>query len=84
MNSIRDPLPKVKEIVCEILDISPGDLTETSLFKEEHGADSLQMFELLAALEQELGVTIPDAELPAMVNLASIARLLETFRVASA
>ena len=62
----------VKEIVCEILEIDADEVTETSLFNEEHGADSLRAIEILAALEKGLNVTIDQAELSRMVNLQGV------------
>ena len=35
-----DMRAKVKDIVCDILELEPGEVTETSMFVEEHGADS--------------------------------------------
>lgn len=63
---------QAKEIVCEILEIEPDEVTETSLFKEEHDADSLRAIEILAALERTFGVTIDQAELAEMVNLQGV------------
>jgi acyl carrier protein len=62
----------VKEIVCEILEIDTDEVTEISLFKEDHGADSLRAIEILAALERGLHVTIDQAELSRMVNLEGV------------
>jgi acyl carrier protein len=78
VQTITNPMPRVKEIICEVLDIDQSQLTETSLFKEELGADSLQAFEIFAALEHELGIEIPTDEANKMVNLVNIARYLET------
>lgn len=63
---------QIKEIVCEILEIEPADVTLTSLFKEDHDADSLRAIEILAALERTLGITIDQAELSRMVNLEGV------------
>lgn len=62
----------IKEIVTEILEIDPDDVTETSLFKEEHDADSLRAIEILAALEKEFNLVIPQAQLSRMVNLNGV------------
>lgn len=62
---------QIKEIVCDILELEPNEVTETSLF-EDHGADSLGAIEILAALERTLHVTIDQAELSRMVNLEGI------------
>jgi acyl carrier protein len=63
---------KIRDIVSEILEIEPAEMTETSLFKEDHEADSLLAIEILAALEREFRVTIDQAELPRMVNLTAV------------
>ncbi|WP_432080183.1 acyl carrier protein [Streptomyces sp. WAC 04229] len=63
---------EIKEIVCDILEIEEDEVTETSLFKEEHDADSLRAIEILAALERTQRVTIDQAELSRMVNLEGV------------
>lgn len=63
---------KIKLNICEILEIDPSDVTETSLFKEDHEADSLLAIEILAHLEQEFSVVIDQSELPRLVNLESV------------
>jgi acyl carrier protein len=63
---------QIKEIVCDILEIDEDEVTETSLFKEEHDADSLRAIEILAALERTQNVTIDQAELSRMVNLEGV------------
>lgn len=62
----------IKEIVCDILEIDEDEVTKTSLFKEEHDADSLRAIEILAALERTQKVTIDQAELSRMVNLEGV------------
>ncbi|MCJ0871741.1 acyl carrier protein [Streptomyces sp. AP-93] len=63
---------EIKEIVCDILEIEEDEVTETSLFKEDHDADSLRAIEILAALERTQHVTIEQGELARMVNLAGV------------
>ncbi|AQA12099.1 acyl carrier protein [Streptomyces samsunensis] len=62
----------IKEIVTDILEIDPDEVTETSLFKEEHDADSLRAIEILAALEKTFNVVIDQSELARMVNLRGV------------
>ncbi|MGC4809214.1 acyl carrier protein [Micromonospora sp. DT228] len=68
---------RVIDIVSEILEIDPDELSETSLFKEDHDADSLRAIEILAALEREFKVEIDQAELARMVNLAGIYQVVD-------
>lgn len=63
---------EIKEVVCDILEIDEDEVTETSLFKEEHDADSLRAIEILAALERTQKVTIDQSELSRMVNLEGV------------
>ncbi|MCG0286475.1 acyl carrier protein [Streptomyces sp. PSAA01] len=62
----------IKEIVTDILEIDPDEVTETSLFKEEHDADSLRAIEILAALEKTFNIVIEQSELSRMVNLRGV------------
>jgi acyl carrier protein len=68
----EERLSVIQEIVCDILEIEEDEVTETSLFKEDHNADSLRAIEILAALEKEFGVVINQSELPRMVNLKGV------------
>jgi acyl carrier protein len=63
---------QIKDMVCDILEVEPDEVTLTSLFVEEHDADSLRAIEILAGLERTFGITIEQAELARMVNLAGV------------
>jgi acyl carrier protein len=68
-----DPtLAKVKKIVCDRLELDEGEVTLTSLFHEEHGSDSLQSIEILAALESEFDVEIDQAQMVRMINVQGV------------
>ena len=62
----------IKELVCDILELEEDEVTETSLFKEDHDADSLRAIEILATLEKTFQIRIPQEELPRMVNLQGV------------
>ncbi|MGW7050426.1 acyl carrier protein [Streptomyces sp. NPDC054887] len=66
----------VKKIVCEILEVEPGELTETTVFSEEFGIDSLAIIEIMTAIEDSLGITVDQAEAKRMVSLAAIYEVL--------
>ena len=71
-----DDRQQIKEIVCNILEVEPDEVTETSMFTEDHDADSMRLIEILSALELRLNVTIEQSEMPRMVNLAGIYEVL--------
>ena len=66
---------RITELVCEQLDLEPGTLGELELFAD-HGADSLGLLGVLAALEKEYRLTIEPAELERMDCLAGVREVL--------
>ena len=56
-------LEKMQEIIAEQLSVDADSITESSSFKEDLGADSLDLFELVMALEDEYSVEIPAEDL---------------------
>ena len=57
-----DIFENVKEIMAEQLDINPEDITEETSFINDLEADSLDIVELIMALEEEFDLEIPDEE----------------------
>jgi acyl carrier protein len=54
---------KIKEIVAEQLSCNEDEITMDTNFKDDLGADSLDLFELVMALEEEYDVEIPSEDL---------------------
>ena len=61
-------LEKMKEIIAEQLSVDADSITEASSFKDDLGADSLDLFELVMALEDEYSVEIPAEDLLGMIH----------------
>ena len=53
---------RVKKIIAEQLGVPEADVTSEKSFVADLGADSLDTFELVMALEDEFGIEIPDEE----------------------
>ena len=51
---------KMKKLIAERLEIDESKITAGSSFRDDLGADSLDTYELVYAIEEELGITIPD------------------------
>ena len=51
---------KVREIVCEQLGVGEDEVTPDASFIEDLGADSLDIVELVMAMEEEFDIEIPD------------------------
>lgn len=67
-------LEKLREIIAEQLSVDQSEIELTSNFKEDLGADSLDLFELVMALEEEYDVEIPSEELE---NIATVEDVVE-------
>jgi acyl carrier protein len=53
---------KVKELICQQLEVSPEQVREDASFVDDLKADSLAVVELVLALEQEFKIEIPDED----------------------
>lgn len=58
----QDVFEKVKKIIVEQLSVEEAEVTQEASFIEDLGADSLDIVELIMALEEEFGVEIPDED----------------------
>ena len=67
-------LERVKEIITEQLNLDGVEITEESSFKDDLGADSLDLFELVMAFEEEYGIEIPTEDLE---NIATVGDIME-------
>jgi len=72
MSATSEHLEELREIVAEILELEPQELTDTGHFMDDYGADSLRAIEMLARIEKRYRVEIPQSELPAMKDLRSV------------
>ena len=62
--SERNPvtIEKVKQIIAEQLGVDENEITPSSSFVEDLGADSLDTVELVMALEENFSIEIPDED----------------------
>ena len=65
-------LEKMKEISAEQLNCEADSITMETSFKEDLGADSLDLFELVMALEDEYSVEIPSEELQDLTTVGAV------------
>ena len=70
-------LERMREIIAEQLSVEEGSITEDSKFKEDLNADSLDLFELVMALEDEYSVEIPAEDLEKMTSVGEVMSYLK-------
>ncbi len=70
-------LNKVIEILAEKLDKDASEITAESSIKEDLGADSLDMVEIVMEIEEEFGVEIPDSAANTILTVGDAIRFIE-------
>ena len=70
-------LEKMKSIIADQLSVDAGSIQADSNFKEDLGADSLDLFELVLALEEEFGVEIPSEDLESIATVNDVMEYLK-------
>ena len=68
---------KMKEIIAEQLSVEAEGITMETSFKEDLGADSLDLFELVMALEDEYSVEIPSEDLEKLATVGDVVEYLK-------
>ncbi|MGC9383911.1 MAG: acyl carrier protein [Kosmotogaceae bacterium] len=74
----KDIFNRVKKIVADNLSVEEADITEKTSFVEDLGADSLDLVDLVMALEKELGISIDDEKLSELSTVSDVIELIET------
>ena len=69
-------LDTIREIVAENLGVDAATITEESSFKDDLGADSLDLFELVMALEEEFGIEIPTEDLEQIATVGDVIKYI--------
>lgn len=70
-------LEKMKEIIAEQLNTDAEVIKLETSFKEDLGADSLDLFELVMALEDEYSVEIPSEDLEKLLTVGDVVNYLK-------
>lgn len=68
---------KIKAIIAEQLNVEEDTVTLESSFKNDLGADSLDLFELVMALEEEFDVEIPSEDLTSIATVEDVVNYLK-------
>ncbi len=73
-------LEKIQELVANGLGVDAAGVLPETKFKEDLGADSLDLFELVMAFEEEFGVEIPTEDLEKMVTVKDVMDYIEAHK----
>lgn len=71
-------LEKLIGIIEEQLSVEGMEITESTSFKDDLSADSLDLFEMAMAIEEEFGVEIPSEDLEQITTVGSVVEYLKS------
>ena len=78
MASSEEITKRIKEIVCEQLGVALEEVTPQASFIDDLGADSLDIVELIMALEEEYDLEIPDEEAEKLTSVDSVIQYVQS------
>ena len=70
--SSEEVFDRVKEIIVEQLGVASDSVTTEASFIDDLGADSLDIVELIMALEEEFDMEIPDSDAEKVVTVGDV------------
>ena len=68
---------KVKELIVQQLGVSESEVVPEAKFVDDLGADSLDLVELVMALEDEYGIEIPDEDAEKIVTVGDAMKYIQ-------
>ena len=71
-------IDEIKEVVVEQLSVSADEVKDDAKFVEDLGADSLDVVELVMALEEKFDIEIPDDEAEKIQTVADVVAYVES------
>ena len=74
-----DMLAKMREIICEFVDIDPEAITLETNIRTDLGLNSLELVNLAVEIEEEFEVEIPDREAMGLETVADAIRIIEEY-----
>jgi acyl carrier protein len=63
---------RIREIIVEQLGVSADEAVNEASFIDDLGADSLDIVELVMAIEEEFGIEVPDEDAERMQNIGDV------------
>ena len=73
-------LAQIKTMIAENLGVNEDAITEGATFKEDLGADSLDLFELAMALEDEFSIEIPTEDLEQIATVGDVVEYINAHK----
>jgi len=70
-------LEKLKKVIAEVLNVDPGEIGMDTTFVDDLGADSLDVFQIIMAIEEEFNVEIPGETAEKIVTVSDAVEVIK-------
>ena len=74
-----DMLEKMREIICEFVDVEPETITPETNIRTDLGLNSLELVNLAVEIAEEFDVEIPDREATGLETVADAMRIIREY-----
>lgn len=72
-------MEELRDLVADILEFEPNEISDTGHFVEDYDADSLRAIEILTQIEKKYQVEIPQSELNDMHDMKAVYRIVAKY-----
>ncbi len=72
---------KLKNIIADVLNVDPDEITVESTFADDLGADSLDLYQIVMGIEEEYGISVPQEKAE---HVTTVGEALELIKGATA
>ena len=69
---------KLQQIIAEVLNIDPEEITMNTTFVDDLGADSLDVFQIIMGIEEEFDIEIPDEDAEKLTTVGEAMEYVKT------
>ena len=77
---MEDDFEKLKNIIADVLNVDPDEITEETTLTDDLGADSLDLYQILMGIEDEFGIS---ADQEKVENIQTVGQALELIKNAT-
>lgn len=68
---------KLQKIIADVMNVDEEEITQDTTFKDDLGADSLDVYQIIMGIEEEFDITIPDEEAEKIVTVGDAAEAIK-------
>ena len=69
-------LDKIRDIICEFVDIEPSEITEKTNLRTDLGLNSFDLVNIAVEIEREFGISVPDKKISGIKNIGDVMQLI--------